>query len=202
MSIFDRTPEISKIDGGPSYITHDGGITLHDQSTFRENSKLTTERPRDNSELKAHLNKNLRTLTPLDMSTKDVINKVDDIHMYDSVLLSKKPDSQHRRHKKSTLEGSSSKVNIQIPGKTFETTKASTLRPMNQNSLSPRAKYFSTMNFEEQDEYSDMASSSAQSMVQHLTIGGKQVETMRGNRLTHLSPITKKMNKEAMRTMN
>ena len=136
------------------------------------------------------------------MSTKDVINKVDDIHMYDSVLLSKKPDSQHRRHKKSTLEGSSSKVNIQIPGKTFETTKASTLRPMNQNSLSPRAKYFSTINFEEQDEYSDMASSSAQSMVQHLTIGGKQVETMRGNRLTHLSPITKKMNKEAMRTMN
>jgi hypothetical protein len=39
-------------------------------------------------------------------------------------------------------------------------------------------------------------------MTNHLNIGGKQVETMRGNRLTHLSPITKKMNKIAMRTMN
>ena len=47
-----------------------------------------------------------------------------------------------------------------------------------------------------------MASSSAQSVSHYLNIGGKQVETMRGNRLTHLSPITKKMNKIAMRTMN
>ena len=88
LSIFDRTPEVSRIDGGPSYITHDGGLTMHDQSTFRDNSKMTTERPQNNSELKQQLNKNMRTLTPLDMSTKDVMNEVDQLHMYDSVLLS------------------------------------------------------------------------------------------------------------------
>ena len=93
-SIFDRgTPEISKIlDGGPSVITDGGASFLQDQSTFRDPSKFTTERPRDNSELKAALNQNLRTLTPMDMSQQDFISQVDNMHMYDSILLQQNPD--------------------------------------------------------------------------------------------------------------
>lgn len=44
------------LDGGPSVITDGGASLLQDQSTFRDPSKFTTERPRDNSELKAALN--------------------------------------------------------------------------------------------------------------------------------------------------
>lgn len=57
-SIFDRnTPGISKIDGGPSFMTTEGNMmTLQDASTFRDESKLITERPLDNSNLKKALN--------------------------------------------------------------------------------------------------------------------------------------------------
>ena len=49
---------------------------------------------------------------------------------------------------------------------------------------------------------SEMASSSAQSFTQTLKIGGRQVETMKGTKLTHLSPITRRMNKIAMKTIS
>jgi hypothetical protein len=84
--------------------------------------------------------------------------------MYDSLLLQREPERRpvKKLKKKSTLEGSSSKVNIQIPGKTFDAaTKTTPLKPINPNSLSPRAKYISSINFEDHEERSEMESSSA-----------------------------------------
>jgi hypothetical protein len=64
-SLLDRnTQGLSKIDGGPSYITDN--ITMPGDSTFRDISKFTTDRPGENTALKNILNNNFRTLTPLD----------------------------------------------------------------------------------------------------------------------------------------